>query len=126
VNLTVPVTDDLVIDADTTETVGAELVMPLGTKRREQLLAELPWRPIRGCPGRLVLDGLSERPVEELAGLTSPASVRTSKIAPDPVVVVQLVNGGLISYRKPDGRHLHTLATPEAFERKLRQLGFEP
>ena len=45
--------------------------------------------------------------------------------APDPVVAVQLPDGGLISYRKPDGRYLHTLATPEAFLRKLRQLGFK-
>ena len=97
----------------------------LAPKTRAQLLVEVPWKPIRGCPGRLVLDGLSERSVEEMAGLASPASVRTSKMAPDPVVVVQLVDGGLISYFKPDGRYLHTLATPEAFERKLRQLGFE-
>ena len=69
---------------------------------------------------------LSERSVEELAGLTSPASVRTSEVARDPVVIAQLRDGGIISYVKPDGRYLHTLATPEAFERKLRQLGFEP
>jgi hypothetical protein len=42
------------------------------------------------------------------------------------VVIVQLADGGLISYRKPDGRYLHTLATPEAFERKLGQLRCEP
>jgi hypothetical protein len=99
--------------------------MTLGSTTREQLLAELPWKPIRGCPGRLVLDGLSERTVEELAGLTSPALARTSNVARDPIVVAQLPDGGLISYVKPDGRYLHTLATPEAFERKRRQLGFE-
>ena len=99
--------------------------MALGTTTREQLQAELPWKPIRGCPGRLVLVGLSERSIEELAGVTSPASVRTSKMARDPVVIVQLVDGGLISYVKPDGRYLHTLATPEAFERKVRQIGLE-
>ena len=106
--------------------IPAQVIMDVGSKTREQLLAELPWTPIRGCPGRLVLDGLSERSTQELAGLTSSASPRTSKIARDPVVVVQLVDGGLISYVKPDGRYLHTLATPEAFARKLRQLGFEP
>jgi hypothetical protein len=42
------------------------------------------------------------------------------------VVIVRLADGGFISYRKPDGRYLHTLATPEAFERKCRQLGGEP
>lgn len=98
--------------------------MTSGPVTRAQLLAERPWKPIRGCPGRLVLDGLSERSVEDLAGLTSPASARLSPMAPDPVLVVQLADGGLISYRKPDGRYLHTLATTEAFERKCRQLGF--
>jgi len=96
--------------------------MNQGSKTREQLLAELPWKPVRGCPGRLVLDGLSERSVEDLAGLASPASVRTSNVARDLVVVVQLPDGGIISYVKPDGLYPHTLATPETFERKLRQL----
>ena len=99
--------------------------METGTKTREHLLVELPWKPIRGCPGRLVHDGLSDRPVEELAGLPAPPQVRSSAVAPDPVMIVQLADGGLISYRKSDGRYLHTLATPEAFLRKLRQLGFE-
>ncbi len=99
--------------------------MDCGSKTRADLLAELPWRPIRGCPGRLVLDGLSERSVEDLAGLTVSASVRTSPVARDPVVIVQLADGGLISYLKPDGRCLHTLATPEAFLRKVGQLGIE-
>ena len=96
--------------------------MDFGSATRARLLTELPWKPIRGCPGRLVLDGLSERFVEELAGPASPASPLTSKMAPDPIVIVQLADGGLISYVKPDGRWLHTLATPEAFERKCRQL----
>ena len=100
--------------------------MEIGSNTREHLLTELPWKPIRGCPGRLVLDGLSERPVEELAGVDGRLPIRTGAVAPDPVVVVQLPDGGLISYVKPDGRLQHTLATPEAFERKLRQLGFEP
>ncbi len=96
------------------------------TRTREQLLAEHSWRPIPGCPGRLVLDGLSDRAVEDLVGLPAPAPVRSSAVARDPVAIVPLSDGGLISYRKPDGRHVHTLATPEAFERKLRQLGIEP
>jgi len=100
--------------------------MDIGSATFTQLLTDLPWKPIRGCSGRLVLAGLSERTVEDLAGMIAPASIRTSTVARDPVVIVQLVDGGLISYVKPDGRYLHTLATPEAFERKVRQLGFEP
>jgi hypothetical protein len=100
--------------------------MTLGSTTREQLLVLLPWKPIRGCPGRLVLPGLSERSPTELAGHSAPVPTSTSGVARDPVVIVQLLDGGLISYVKPDGRYLHTLATPEAFERKLRQLGIEP
>ena len=33
---------------------------------------------------------------------------------------------GISTYRKPDGRYLHTVGTPEAFLRKARQLGFDP
>jgi hypothetical protein len=43
--------------------------------------------------------------------------------ARDPVVVTPFEDGGLISYRKPDGLFLHTLNTREGFERKLVQLG---
>ncbi len=42
--------------------------------------------------------------------------------AADPVVVVWLDKGGLISYKKGDGKYLHSLNTAEGFERKLSQL----
>lgn len=61
-----------------------------------------------------------------MAGLDIVLPVRSSSVARNPIVVARLPDGGLISYRKPDGMYLHTLATPEAFLRKLRQLGFEP
>jgi hypothetical protein len=41
------------------------------------------------------------------------------------VAIVQLADGGLISYRDPGRRCLHTLATRDAFERKRRQLDCE-
>ena len=41
----------------------------------------------------------------------------------DPVVVVRLDEGGLICYKKGDGRYLHTLNSAAGFERKLSQLG---
>ena len=47
----------------------------------------------------------------------------SSPEAKDPVLVVPLKNGGLISYRQPDGRLIHTLNTAEGFSRKLQQLG---
>ena len=40
-------------------------------------------------------------------------------------VVATLEEGGLISYRKSDGRFLHTLNTTAGFRRKLEQLGIE-
>jgi hypothetical protein len=43
--------------------------------------------------------------------------------ARDPVAVVRFPGGGLISYRKPDGRWLHTLNTADGFARKLEALG---
>lgn len=45
--------------------------------------------------------------------------------AKDPVVVVMFADGGLISYRKPDGTYLHTLNSREGFGRKLQQLGLD-
>ena len=50
-------------------------------------------------------------------------SAQASGTAKDTVIVTSFEDGGLISYRKPDGTYLHTLNTREGFERKLRQLG---
>ena len=33
--------------------------------------------------------------------------------------------GGLISFRKDDGRYVHTLNTEEGFARKCRELGID-
>jgi hypothetical protein len=81
------------------------------------------WRPIRHCPGRHVADGPSGSTPLELAGPGGNVQVFLVERAPDPVHVVVLSDGGLISYRKADGRFLHTLNTAEGFERKLQQLG---
>ena len=45
--------------------------------------------------------------------------------AKDLVMVAPLTDGGLISYRKPDGVYIHTLNSREGFERKLQQLGIQ-
>ena len=57
--------------------------------------------------------------------LGSEAAVQAFKVsaARDTVLVARLEGGGLISYRRPDGKHLHTLNTVEGFERKLLDLG---
>ena len=90
----------------------------------QELWARWPWRPIRNCPGRYVLPW-TEQPVsfEVLLDYSCIPQAFSSPAAKDPVLVVTLEDGGLISYRQSDGRLIHTLNTPEGFSRKLRQLG---
>jgi hypothetical protein len=89
-----------------------------------QLANRWELRPIRNCPGRFIIHtAAAELTPRELLG--SEAAVETFKVsaARDTVLVAPLEGGGLISYRRPDGRHLHTLNTDEGFERKLLDLG---
>jgi hypothetical protein len=91
-----------------------------------ELLKTLCWTPIRHCPGRYVLRGAeSELSVEELIGDTSEVSAYRVSAARDLVLIAALDAGGVISYRRADGSLLHTLNTPEGFQRKLRQLGID-
>ena len=86
-------------------------------------MSRWPWRPIPNCPGRFVLSsGRSSLAPSEIA----PTGAMTEHViaaAPDPIIVTAFEDGGLISYRKPDGSFIHTLNTIEGFDRKLRQLG---
>ena len=89
----------------------------------DELWDHWTWRPIRNCPGRFVLS----RPdylisFEILLGYSCFPQRYNSPMAKDPVSVISLENGGLISYQQPNGRLIHTLNTPEGFARKLRQL----
>lgn len=98
-----------------------------------EAFGRLSWRPIPGCPGRYVLrGGLREETFPELAAASPPGSgemtmrmtEHRSASAPDPVLVIRFEDGGgVISFRKPDGRHVHTLNTAEGFRRKLAMLG---
>jgi hypothetical protein len=88
----------------------------------DELMAARPWTPIRNCPGRYVLPATPETPAS-LAGRDVPIRLYRVAAARDDVVVVQIVGGGIISYRRADGRYVHTLNTPEGFARKLEQLG---
>jgi len=82
------------------------------------------WLAIPSCPGRYKL--LSDEHPPSLSALVGAAArfeeYRVSG-ARDVVVVVRLVDGGMISYRRPDGSYLHTLNTETGFDRKLAQLG---
>lgn len=90
------------------------------------LMMAWPWEAIRGCPGRYVM-ALQDEVVtlEDLIGPEGAFTEHRVPSAPDPVFVATLSDGGLISYLKAGGRFVHTLNTPEAFQRKLAQLGLD-
>jgi hypothetical protein len=90
----------------------------------QALLDRWPWKPLRNCPGRFVL--VTEDKFMSLTTLLEPghyAQTFISAAANDPVIVVPLEDGGLISYARPDRSFVHTLNTSEGFARKLSQLG---
>jgi len=90
----------------------------------EELRTRWPWRPIRNCPGRLVLPRLEPPPsFEGLLGMPCSPQAFSSPEAKDRVLVLPLQDGGLIAYEQSDGRLIHTLNTPAGFSRKLGQLG---
>ncbi len=81
------------------------------------------WTPIRHCPGRFVLRGVSPAlSVVDLLGDIAGVQQFQSPKATDTVWVVCLEDGGMISYRRLAGTWLHTLNTKEGFRRKLEQL----
>jgi hypothetical protein len=91
-----------------------------------QLATRWDLRPIRNCPGRFIIHTASaELTPRDLLG--SEAVVQTFKVssARDTVLVARFEGGGLISYRRADGKHLHTLNTDEGFKRKLLDLGIK-
>jgi hypothetical protein len=61
--------------------------------------------------------------VETILGSTLPLHTFIRESARDPILVVPLPDGGLLSYARPDGSFVHTLNTPDGFTRKLSQLG---
>jgi len=83
-------------------------------------------RPIRNCPGRFIIR-TSEVDLSAQDLLGPDAEIQTFQVAAarDTVLVARMDEGGLISYRRTDGTHLHTLNTADGFERKLRALGIE-
>ena len=89
----------------------------------DELVIQRNWKPIRNCPGRFLLVGVRpDLPPEAVVG---PAELLEFHVeaARDTVVVAQLDEGGLISYKRADGTYLHTLNSLEGFLRKILQLG---
>lgn len=90
----------------------------------QMLLHQWQWRPIRNCPGRLVLVTMDRSmPLDTLLGSDTHAQIFESAAAKDKVLVVPFDGGGVISYARADGSMVHTLNTAEGFDRKLSQLG---
>ena len=81
-----------------------------------------PWRPIPGCPGRYVLPGRCNPAFETDYFEESMCSEYHPEAAQDPVFVRRIKGGGVISYRKNDGRFVHTLNNTAGMERKLKKL----
>lgn len=91
--------------------------------RFDALLAMLEWSPIPHCPGRFVLGpGHGSISPEHLADQGTAARRLRSPHAADPIELVMIEDGAILSYCKPDGRYVHTLNTPEGLARKLAQL----
>lgn len=90
----------------------------------DELLMQWNWKPIRNCPGRFVLvDARPDLPLEAVVGPAAELLEFHVEAARDKVVVARLDEGGLISYKRADGKYLHTLNSAEGFSRKLLQLG---
>jgi hypothetical protein len=90
----------------------------------DELARKWELRPIRNCPGRFIIRTTdTELSPRELLGPEVEIQVFNVAAARDAVLVARVRGGGLISYRRADGSHLHTLNTDEGFERKLLDLG---
>ncbi|TVQ33613.1 MAG: hypothetical protein EA376_01795 [Phycisphaeraceae bacterium] len=61
--------------------------------------------------------------LKALLGKAIDIPARRSANARDPVIVIELSGGGVISYEKPDGGFVHTLCDESGFRRKLDDLG---
>ncbi len=92
----------------------------------DEIAAKWEMRPIRNCPGRFVIRTTAgEMSPRELLGAGVEIQTFNVAAAKDTVLVARLDRGGLISYRREDGTHLHTLNTAEGFGRKMLDLGIE-
>jgi hypothetical protein len=61
-----------------------------------------------------------------LVGEEAPVKTYRRAEIPDKIYICSLPDGGLISYQKADGTFIHTVNTPDGFQRKLSLLGIDP
>lgn len=91
-----------------------------------ELLQKWSWEEMSGSPGRFRFAEPSAAPgVEELLGPDVARREMPSAASEDAIVLAELEDGGLISYRRANGTWLHTLNTRSRFRRKLWELGIE-
>lgn len=64
-------------------------------------------------------------PPRALAGEAAEVRVFRRATSQDPIHVVPIAGGGLISYQKSSGLFIHTLNDSEGFVRKVRDLGIQ-
>ena len=92
----------------------------------DQLANRWELRPIRNCPGRFIIHGMpAEMTLGEVLGSEDEIQAFKVSSAKDAVLVARVEGGGVISYQRADGTHIHTLNTAEGFERKLDDLGIK-
>ena len=95
----------------------------------ERLWYALPWKEIRNCPGRFTTCDVAARTAtpEQLlswSGVDAVPSTTCQPIGKDLITVHRVHGGGgLLTYHKQDGIHVHTLNTESGLARKLDALG---
>lgn len=94
------------------------------TPEFERLLSRYEWIEIDHCPGRYRLaKPLWDLPPLALAGESYTQHVFRQDSTADTVLLVRFESGGLLSYRRANGRYIHTLNTEAGLGRILARLG---
>jgi hypothetical protein len=89
-----------------------------------QMMSMWQWSEISNCPGRYTLDGgPTLLGIEDLVGFEVEIRTHVPPSIRDPVLLAVFPDFGIISYKRADGRLVHTLNTVSGLERKLRALG---
>ncbi len=92
----------------------------------ETIKRNFAWKAIHDCPGRYTFKKVNGNySLQELLGTGIKFRRFDISKAKDPIYVVKLEDGGVISFLKADGRFVHTLNNEEGFKRKLTDLGIK-
>ncbi|MDF1744726.1 MAG: hypothetical protein P1V19_13605 [Gimesia sp.] len=91
----------------------------------DELLKRFEWQQIPNTTGRFTLQKQDEQvSVESLLNSTEMEIKQYPSAHPEELIhVVELEDGGLISYERKDATFIHTLNSLNMFKRKLWELG---